>query len=89
MVILCLNYIQIILFIYKSNTESLIESMVVLRPRQGNLKQVCRLFSLVRGFASHIILCLYISTARTEEVIFSAQEYKNAKQQLHKVTERK
>ena len=37
---------------------SLIESMMVLRPKQGNLRQVFRLFSLVRGFASHIIIFL-------------------------------
>ena len=31
----------------------LIESMMVLRPRQGNLRQVFRLFSLMRGFAEY------------------------------------
>ena len=75
MVILCLiTYI----FIHQSNTVSLIESMIVLRPRHRNLRQVFRLFSLVRGFASHHPF-LYISTARNEVAIISAQEYKKSK----------
>ena len=71
------------LYIKVSNTVSLIESMMVLRPRQGNLRQVFRLFSLTHH---HF---LYFSTARNEVAIFSAQECKNAKEQLHKMTERK
>ena len=75
-----------ILFIHQSNTLSLLESMMVLRP----VRQVFRLFSLVLGFASHI------STANQEVAIFFCQRIqkcnkkkKKIKQQLHKVTERK
>ena len=32
--------------------ERIIESMMGLRPQQGNLKLVCRLFSLMRGLPS-------------------------------------
>ena len=53
MVILYINYTYIDIIFHQSNTVSLIESMMVLRPRQGNLRQVFRLFSLVRGFPGH------------------------------------
>ena len=75
MVILCLNYIHIYIIYNQSNTVSLIESLMMLRPRQGNLRQVFRLFSLC---LTHHPFC-YISTARNEVAIFSAQKYKNAK----------
>ena len=42
-VLLCLNVKLILL---------LIESMIGLRPRQGNLRLVLRLFSLMRGLPS-------------------------------------
>ena len=36
----------------KISVERLIESMMGFRPRQGNLRLVFRLFSLMRGFLS-------------------------------------
>ena len=36
-----------------------IESMMVLRPTQGNLKQVFRLFSLMRGFSLYSFLLFH------------------------------
>ena len=42
---------QIVPFVLPKNI--IIESMMVLRPRQGNLRQVFRLFSLMRGSAEH------------------------------------